>query len=312
LEEYAGLLADVGEFEAAEETIDKLQKLESISWLEGLKAYNLLYKGLLKEDKSSYKEAVEILDRVLQTTQSALPATSEEIWYHELRAECYLMLNETLHAREDFEWNWEQYKQWPNTENMSSFGWAAYSLAWISEDRDSRFYDYLNQAIEIFSKLSQEPVGTGNAYRNLGLSYLTRGDLTRDDLTLGEESLNKGIVLATNKRELNEVQNVDFSNIEKIFANQSYEAQAHEILARLNEQINTRRIQLEQGRSVETELKEALERYPFEGDKINWAWIGIHAGLARLYTEGKRWNEAKTAYLLMQKEDERFLEAHLG
>ena len=299
LAEQVAILAAVGEVYTAEEVIDKGQVQEANEWLNAIKAYVLIYKGILEEHNNFYEEALKILDGVLQTTP-------EELWYHDLRGYCYLLLNEPLRAREEYEFIWEQYDPL-NTDDLGTFGWAAYKLALSAKDSDE-FNKYIVQAISIFGALCKEPIGVGNAYRNLGLSYLCRGDLAR-----GEERLDKGIELATNKRELDEVQIVDFHDVEKVSTGWPYGAQVREILARLNEKINTKRIEVEQRpSSVEEDLKQVIEEYPREDGTINWAWIGAHAGLARLYNEEKRWSEAKTTYLLLQKEGERFPEAHLG
>ncbi len=280
LDERVAILANVGEFDAAEEVIAKRQKLEVSTWIDAVQAYILIHKG-------SYKKALEILQRVLQIEQ-------DELWYHSLRGLCYLMLDEPQRAKEDYEWNWNHYNE-SDSNNWGEYGWAAYNLGKIDE------------AIEIFNKMRNDPIGVGNIYWNLGLCYLTQGDLP-----LGEENLERGIAREGNVRQLDGLLNQDLYIIEKSSANWPHGAQVGEVLARIKEKLKIRRNQVKQRASVEGELEEIIERYPPEEGKINWSWIGAHAGLARFYREENRWGEAAETYLLLQREGKRFPEALNG
>lgn len=280
LDERAAILANVGEFDAAEEVIAKRQKMEENIWIDAVKAFILIHKG-------SYKEALEILQRVLQ-------ATPDEIWYHSLRGLCYLMLDEPQRAREDYEWIWNHFNE-SDSYNQAEYGWAAYNLGKIDE------------AIKIFNKKRNDPIGVGNTYWDLGLCYLTRGDLL-----LGEENLERGIARLRNVRELDGLLNQDIYIIEKSSANWLHGAQIREVLARIKEKMKARRNKVMRRTSVEEELKEVIKRYSRKEGKINWYWIGVQAGLARFYREKKRWSEAAEVYLLLQREGKRFPEAHYG
>ncbi len=291
LDEHVINLANMGEFDTAEKAIEKRQKLEESVWLKAVEAYILVRKG-------AYKEACEILQSVLKTAP-------DEIWYHDVQACCYLMLDEPLRSREEYELIWNKYDQL-NTDNLDAFAWAAYNLALFAKDSDS-FSSLLKKAIVIYEGLCKKSGASGNAYRCLGLCYLAQGELVR-----GEELLNEGLVRAVNVRELDDVPKLDLYTIEMFLDSWPHDAQVREVLDRLKGKIREKRAELARLRSVEEELNEVIRKYPREEGKINWAWIGAHAGLARFYSEEKRWSEAAKTYLLLQKEGELFPEARLG
>ncbi len=291
LDEHVANLANVGEFDTAEKAIEKRQMLEESVWLKAVEAYILVRKG-------AYKEACEILQSILKTAP-------DEIWYHDVQACCYLMLDEPLRARKEYEWIWNKYEPL-NTDDLDTFAWAAYNLALFAKDSDS-FSSLLKKAIEIYEGLCKKSGATGNVYRCLGLCYLAQGELVR-----GEELLNEGLVRAVNVRELDDVPKLDLYTIEMCLDSWPHNAQVREVLDRLKGKIREKRAELARLRSVEEELNEVIRKYPREERKINWAWIGAHAGLARFYSEEKRWSEAAKTYLLLQKEGELFPEARIG
>lgn len=291
LDEHVANLANVGEFDAAEKALEKRQKLEESIWLKAVEAWILVR-------KDAYTEAWKILQSILKTAP-------DEVWYHDIQASCYLMLNEPLRAREEYEWIWNKYEP-SNTDNLDNYAWAAYNLALFAKDSDS-FSSLLKKAIEIFQNLCKKPTASGNTYRDLGLCYLVESELV-----LGEKLLDEGLVRANNAQELDDLLKFDLYTIEMFLDSLPNGIQVREVLDRFKGKIREKRTELVQLRSVEEELKEVIRKYPHEDGKINWAWIGAHAGLARFYSEEKRWSEAATMYLLLQKEDEQFPEARRG
>ncbi len=288
LEERAAILANVGRFAEAERVIDQRRKLDQNFWADAVKAFILLY-------LRRYQETLELINRVIETAP-------EEIWYRDIRALCYRMLGRLPDAVSDYRVIWSQYNP-SDMDNRFKFGWAAYSLAIL--DRDSTHL--LPEAIRIFNELLDDSTQVGDVYRYLGLCYLAQGDLVG-----GENSLNEGIAQAMNIREL-DIFNFTLEEVEKFSANWSYGSEAREVLNRIREKTRIRRIELEQRPpSAEDELKQIIEVLKRKDERAGWAWIGSHAGLARLYSKEKRWFEVITIYRLLQKASDQFPEAPIG
>jgi len=280
LEERSYILANTGQFELAGDVIDTRFKLQPSPDLKALKAFVFFY-------RKAYREALQFLDEYF----TELP---EEKSYRDLRAYCYQMLDEWSGAKQEFEWILNNCKE-TDFDQRSKVAWATYNL------------NDLDRAIEIYKKLCNEPTEEGNAYRGLGLCYLARGDLA-----LGKQSLDRGIELALNPRELYDLLDLDLYNLERsspIWA----EGARQKTLDEIKQKISDKRTQLEQRRStVEEELKKVIENNPPEEGEVNWPRIAAQSGLARFYREQQRWSEAATAYLLLQNEGERFPEALNG
>jgi len=298
LEEQLSIFANVGYFDAALDMIKKRQELGADIWVDSVKAYVLIR-------KSMYQEALELL-------QPAFESAPDEIWYYNLRASCYHLLDDPENARKDYEWIWNRYSE-TDVGNQDTFGWAAYNLALLASDADS-FNHFLNESIRIFeSRILQKEklVGVGEIHRYLGLSYLAR-----NDVKAGEKNLDVSIEEAVNTRELEDLLKLDFPLFEKSLHNWPHKDQIVEVLNRLKEKIKEkikeRKTQPEQRCLPEEELQEVVEKHPRAESEINWAWTAAQAGLARLYSEAKRWSDSAGIYLLLQKEGERFPEAYLG
>ncbi len=266
LDERAAILANVGKFVEAEEVIEKRQALEPNDWMDAVKAYILLRKGQLVE-------ALELINRSIEKSPT-------EIWYRDLRALGYRMNNEPARAQEDYRWIWSYYDPL-DRDNQSAFGSAAYSLGDI------------DKAIEIFSRLCDDPTQDFfSNYCGLGECYLAKGDLAA-----GEENLDKAIAKAINVRQLDDLLNINFADIQKLSIDWPHGAQVREILEQLEEKIKTRRTELEQRpRSPEEELQQIVTKHERDGETGSWAWIGANAGLARLYAEEGQWVEAANLY----------------
>ena len=280
LGERAAILANAGQFAAAEETIDKLREVEPSAWADGVKAVILFHVG-------NYQDALEL-------AQISIEAAPKDLWLREIRAACYKRLGEQSLAMEDNRWIWERHDDPSYRGNESSFAWAAYQLGMIEE------------AIEIYNRLREDPVQSGSAYRNLGLCYLVKGALR-----LAAESLDIGIRLATAIPQLDELR-IDLKDIERSSANPSNGARVREVLDQAKETMRRRRAQLEQPPSAEEELRSVVATLQRRGETDGWPWIGANAGLARLLGEQERWSEAAALYQLLSKESDRFPEARIG
>jgi len=285
LDERAAILANVGKFdtdEGAEAVINKRQALEKNVWVDGVKVYVLFHVG-------QYKKALQLAKSVVDTQPN-------DIWSRSLLARCYSYLDDLPHATEQFEWIWQRYQE-ENADDRSTFGEAAYNL------------NKFNEAISIYGKILKEGIALGEAYWGLGICHLALGDVQQ-----GEELAGESIKQVKNERQLEDMRKETLQSAKKSSTSWPHHAQAREALDRIEQEINKRKrqMQLEPAPTVEAELKQVVAEHPLEEGKVNWAWIGAHAGLARFYTEEKQWSEAVAAYQLLQKEGEHFSEAHYG
>jgi tetratricopeptide (TPR) repeat protein len=286
LYQLVSLLVLSGQTDEAEKVIGKLQEQQWSRALAAREAYIRFYKGF-------YRDALELISHLIEDEE-----VPPETWYRELRAACYLMLDEPMHAKEEFVHIWEPYEKSnfePSNEDRLRFGRAACHI------------DKLDKAVDIFSLLCENSSELGEAYCGLGFAYLRQGNLQ-----YGEESLAQGIAEASNQRELESLVKIDFSIMKKVSATLPYGAQVYKILDRLQEKINIRSKEIEQSRSREDELRRVVETNLPKDGTINWAWLAAQAGLARLYTERGLWDNAKEVYQSLQYQREQFPEAQIG
>ncbi|MDQ5825425.1 MAG: tetratricopeptide repeat protein [Chloroflexota bacterium] len=272
---YAAALASVGQFAKAKETIDKWRNLTPDSSDHMINAYILAYTG-------RPAEALTLINTVISKV-----ARPEEIGYDELdlRATCYWMLGDFTKAKEDYSLIWKRYSD-SDMDHQMFYGWAAYRLGMLEEART------------IFTRMLGDPIFHGQASRNLGLCYLAQGELP-----LGTKYLQEGIKLASNVRQLDEVRGMDLPDLERQAADAPYVAQLHEVIEALKEEIAARRMQLEQMPSAEEELQRCVRTLQERGDTNSWASVGAHAALARLYTEGRNWQQAAAAYQVILEQE---------
>ncbi|MCI0421739.1 MAG: FHIPEP family type III secretion protein, partial [Acidobacteria bacterium] len=299
LDERAAILANIGDFAVALETIEKRLKQEPNPWLSDVKAYVLIY-------QEQYEDALELLNRTVET--------GDDLWNHNLRAICYLKLDEALSAQKDFAWIWERHTDpaFAVIDNQSPFGWAAYNLALLSNQ-----LDLLGQAINIFEELDRREAAQ-RVSGDLGACYLTRGQ--PGDIERGETYLEESIEQAINARELEGMLKYTLAFLEKRLSQWPHGEQVRAVLERVKPKIEARRDELEKARprsaeeeirQAEQELKKVVADPERKGPTDGWAELGARVELARLYTLQNRWLEAALIYRDLQA-SERFPEAHLG
>ena len=80
-----------------------------------------------------------------------------------------------------------------------------------------------------------------------------------------------------------------------------HEAQVREILERIRQKAEARKVELKSGRSPEDELQGALDWLGPKGELEGWPWISIYAGLGRLHTKAERYAEAASSYRMLLK-----------
>ena len=297
LEERSAILSNLGRFDEAAKILDSMlvdnPSSTSNHWVFAVKAYVLLH-------QENYKDAATIIDDVIK-------ARPEEIWYREIRALCKSQLGDTSGSKEDYEailvYRDELAYDYPDYQ--SSFGWALYKLGKVEE------------AGEIFNNLTNDPLLAGSAYRNLGFCNLRQSEqLAGEDklrkLKEGRRNLYRGIGLAINTREIDDLLKLDLSDLEKSPDIWAEDEQHHSSLRRIRRQAEKRRCRLEQPQSAEEELSKVIRKLSGEQATESHAWLAAQAGLARMRFETGKWDEAGKIYQQLLERPERFPEARIG
>lgn len=279
LDEQAAIMANTGQFTEAEEVITRRLEIESNPWANAVKAYILLHNG-------KYGEALDLI-------QDSIKADQDNWWYRELRALVYNRLGLPSQSEEESRWIWGKYHP-DDVRNKSMFGWAAYSIGLVDE------------AIRLYRELLEDPAqDPGSLHRNLGLCYLAQGQLA-----VGEEHFTQGLALAKNRRELDDLLELELKDLERTTDGKPHGAQIPEIISRLLDRIAARRFEINaQPSSAQDELRKALAKP--EGQD-GWPWVGAQAGLARLLLKAERWAEAAEIYQELERLPDRFPEAGIG
>jgi tetratricopeptide (TPR) repeat protein len=277
----AAILANVGESIEAEKAISQylVQRPDDSDSGERIKAGIFLH-------KQCYEDALTLLNKILERDPGSIE-------FRDLRASCYLLLDQSLEAVEDYCWIWNKYS--PDERNNANFyATAAYHIDKIEEA--------INIVQERFNDPSWEP---GKASCMLGLCYLVQQKFEE-----GEELLRRGIEQMTNKRQLDDVYR-DFVQLEKraLIWSSVDQSRLWSGLNWLKKDIEMQRDKVACPRSPEEEMKQVIKKYPHNSEMGNWAWIGAQATLARIYSEENRWREAAETYQLLLQS---FPEARIG
>ena len=297
LEERSAILANVGRFEESEKILDSMLADNPAStsnyWVMGVKAYVLLH-------QEKYKEAAAIIDDVIK-------ARPEEIWYREIRALCKSQLGETSASQEEYEaiLVYRDQPAYDYPDFKPSFGWALYKLGQVDE------------ASEIFNDLTKDPLVAGNAYRNLGFCNLRQSEQLADEdklrkLKEGKRNLYRGIGLAINTREIDDLLRWDLGDLESSPGIWAEDERHRSTLRRIRRQAEKCRRRLEQPQSLEEELYRVIRKPAGEQATESNAWLAVQAGLARMRSETGKWDEAGNIYLQILELPERFPEARIG
>jgi tetratricopeptide (TPR) repeat protein len=304
LDERAAILANLGEWKEAETTIDKRRSLQPHPWADGTKAFILA-------GKKQYPAALELITQVAQVTP-------EDLWTRLLLAYCYRRLGRWAEARGEYRWVWEQ-RQDPRYANFqSSFAQAGYALATLEPDDGPAAswqvqMDELNETIALYNNMLDRldsPIERPNNHRSLGCCYLARGDWAQGDRKKAEDHLVTGIRQARRIPALDWIYE-DFADLRQASKFWSHGQVIRDVLQGLEERIHEKRDELKHALTPSQELESILETQGRFGKKT-YAWLGAQAGLARLYTEQKRWRDAAAKYQLLLQASEHPLPAEAG
>jgi tetratricopeptide (TPR) repeat protein len=292
LEEWAAILANVGEFDEASRVIEKrLQSEPNDGWANGVKAYIL-------QEQGQAQAALELITQVM-------PKDDKTIWNLDFQALCYRLVGRSGDAQKNYEKIMTIAAAAKNLEPDDQLlnGWAAYNLG------------QLEPAIQAFKALAADPILAAPALRNLGLCYLRLGQIEE-----GSRQMARGIELAINVREMDDTLNYDFKQLLSLTAPLPYREQVEQAIAEISPKVLARRQQLDRPRlTAEHALLAAIEELSDAGEMLErnnqtntWAWLGSTAALAQLHLQAERWVDAAELYAVLQKEPERFPPARAG
>lgn len=280
IEERSVICANTGELEEALRLIEGRGELATNDWLSGVKAFVLLYLGRLSE-------AAELINGVVRV----LP---DQLWSLDLRAEIYRRHGDPVTSLDQYAevWKRRQDPRYANPENLSVFANAAYYLGILP---DPVVPAKIEEAVEIYEHLTDKWMRL-ESNSSLGMCQLVLGKLEE-----GERSVLKGIRAAANKRVVNNAQ-YDIEELRRWSAKLAHQSQLLPILDRLGIAAQARLAEIDPLPTAEQQLAQLANEQDITG---GWATTAIHAGLARLYVEQERWQEAVLVY-------ERLLAAPVG
>ena len=288
LGEQATLLANIGYLEEAKAAIDAYLALKDDLWIRGTQAFVLAFTG-------EYAESLKILDKLITEAP-------ENMWYREVRIFCYRRLDRIDDVIADSRWMWNL-RDDPNYANQqSAIGWAAFSL-FLFGKQDTAL---VNQAIDIYHRLPKDD--SPMILRNLGIFHLAKGQITE-----GEQHLIEGIRITTSFRELDELRDADLADLLRFSTSWPYHDQIRRSLESLIlPAIEVRRTEIGRRKTALEEMRLLRDSAQRADPADGWMLIGAQAGLARLYSDQTRWNEAADIYQKLRAEAHRFPEAVLG
>ena len=290
LGERAAILTNTGKFDEALTFIETRREKGPDAWADGVKAYIQLHQG-------EFEQALSLIGGAIQSDPY-------DLWSISIRADCYWRMGERAQAEQDYMWILDHYDD-QDRFNRGAYAEAAYRLG------------KLDQALKLYQQLIAEdraPYIGGSNHGSLGLCYLRRGDLVE-----GQEYLIQGIQLAYNPRQLEDLLD-NMAALEESAADLPHGARLHQIVEQAREQVQAKKISLEkEAPSCESELIAVIERSGSTDPSNGWVWAGATAGLARLYFEQERWQDAALAYRSLLRHSEQstttpppFPEARIG
>lgn len=285
LEERLISLANTGHFDEAAAIADEwLARDSANAWVRYIRAYIFAWQG---DD-----------DKALEMTADH---DAEFYWVNGLRAETYAVRGDRENVlKESHTVLADQYAREPA--NLGDFGWAAAYVALLEGNNE-----LLEEAIGALKQVVDIPTAGYSPPANLGICYLAR----EETLDKARELFALAVSRTKTLRELQSISVYDVAVIRLFAEKWDHRDQVEALLDDLIEDhIEPRRIQIENAtRTPETELAEQARQHSPE-DGVTW-WA-IQAGLARLYLQDERWQEAAIAYRDLVARTDVIPEARLG
>jgi len=272
LEQRSMVLATVGRYREAEETISRRLELAEEVWPLALKAYIQLHTG-------QAEQALELAERVVE----AVPDDDD---YRALRGLCHRRLGQRQESDADYRYLWD------NRDTPQAVLWRPQNVATAGYllgqyDEAARI---LQDAIE------KRPVDVHELWLGLGQVLLARGDQDRDDIATGFQALEHGIGLLSNAGQLEHLLGFDLEELAYILARRPDPGPAQAALARVHGLIGQVHDTL--SRSVPSagdEVRGAAEGAPADSAR----WLATQARLADNAAAAGQWEEALGRYLML-------------
>ncbi len=286
VDEYVLSLAHMSRFEEAEALITERENLQPGDWLTSIHAFVLGQQGRVED-------AIRVLD-------AAAEATPDDLWTRSYRGDCYRRLGQTESAREDYAWVWQQRAdpQFGYAGNLGLFGPAGYGLAVLTPGLDESI---LREAAGLLAEYTGFSASAPYAHLMLGLCHLALAELDE-----AERHLRRGVDLASSARLLNDFQRDEIAPLEKLAEPWPHAAEARALLKKAEAWIEEQLAALTPPLAPAQELERFLARLPEEERRLSWTWMGVQAGIARLYGEAGEWGRAAEVYRQLRQADELF------
>lgn len=273
LEERAAALAEVGELSAALELIEKRLSIAANEWADVVKAFILLHMGRAAE-------ALPIATKYVE----AAGENATAFWYREVRAGCYLSLNQREQAAIDLGWLRSRYDA-SDENDRTTFAWAFY---WLG--------DY-QPAIDIWQKLPADPLYGSSSNLFLALCYAHTGRFEE-----ANTALLSGLEQARNAWSIEDFSRLELSPAAES-AKQAGKQELWKFLLDFGASVEKRAGQLRsEPLTAEAELKQLADQ-PNENQTVR---TGALAGLGRVYTFAGRWADAAHTYAELAKSGAQF------
>ncbi|MBI4528487.1 MAG: FHIPEP family type III secretion protein [Deltaproteobacteria bacterium] len=291
MEERAASLINVGEYESADEL---LQKLISQSSPE-LQAFYKGWQGLVRYFQGRYSEGLDCINARLEHYK-------DEIWSWGVRAQLHRMNGDLEKFQQDCNWIWQQRDKSAHKGEALTIAWSGY---WLN---------LADEAVEIAQLALKKRGNTQEVALLTGLCRLLQGQIPQAD-----EYLTRALELVTNRNQVDFME-MEVGYLEKRAADGDWPELAKLLsgLAFISQQggvkdkISVKRQNLAEAKRLPVaELESIIAEDDFSRPG-SWRWLAAQAGLGRLYLEGKRWQKAADAYQQLREYAADFAEAPKG
>lgn len=289
------------DWSTALDTIETRMKVKPDPWLGVVKGLVLLYLDRAGEAVALFTQQIE--------------ANGDDIWARNLRAFAYLLLNQPVLARDDYQriWGRNGDPRFASPGDRAKFATAACHLAFLTHQPS-----LLEEAIAIFQEVRRDP--QERIDDSLACCYLVRGG--SGDLEAGEALFHRYIEEAIAAPNLECLERFDLPLLETRLRDLPHREQALAVIQRIRPKLAEARKKLDrvhprteaqEADSAREELRGAVRIEEAKGLAGEWAWIAAQAGLARFHASQMDWVEAAAIYRqLLQKAPDRFTEAANG
>ena len=284
LEQRSAVLSMLGQYDEAEQMIDRRLDQAEEWWPVALKAYIEMRTG-------RPEPALEHIER-------AVAAVPEDEQYRTLRGTCLRRLGQREQSDEDFRWIWD------HRDGPRSAFWQPQTVAGAGYILGE--FDDAERILQ--AALGEKAIGLPELWSGLGQVRLARNDPARDDVTEGVQALERAIALISNAGQLDDLLDFDLDELERILAARPGSGPAQQALAEVRALVRQRHDAL--SRSAPTpddELRADAETAPVNSGM----WLASRAGLARTASAARQWDAALDAYLALMSQPS-FPEADVG